>query len=190
MVKLLLVVALLAMVSGCGGVDAVPQAVPDPPSTPPASTETAPPVESTSPEEDPPALEAECVDGEHLAFGFWRIGAALGSRHLTVTVINCTEEPVPIPGSVPVAATDGQGDVVPLAWQWREPPGDGVIAPGETRYLHLKWRTSGRCERGATVLSVRVDDSGATREDCFQMGGLDGAEGGEALWSAEPSTPL
>lgn len=205
--------AALLGLGGCTGLTAEPAAEPIPPRPTTTAPEPAPtptptptppePVPSDAWDEEPgeapdaafaevEPVEAECVDRENLAFGFSNVDAATGDRYLTVTVINCTPRPVTIPPTVPLTATDAEGHSVPIAWEQRPAVGGHIIESEETRFLHLRWKTSGRCERGATSLDVEIDRSQATRSDCFQLGGFEEVEVETALahWSTDPWNPL
>lgn len=187
-------VALLGL-GGCVGLTAEPAPTPTPISPEPAPSDAW----DEEPGEAPDAsfaevepVEAECVDRENLAFGFSNVDAATGDRYLTVTVINCTPRPVTIPATVPLTATDAAGQPVPISWEQRPAVGGHTIGSEETRFLHLRWKTSGRCERGAAKLAVEIDQSRATRADCFQLGGVqeDEVETALAHWSTDPWNPL
>ena len=191
--------------AGCAGPTAMPAGVPVPPDTttarepsptyprepgPSPIWDEPPPVEPGPLHEVPEPIEAECVDTERLAFGFSTVEAATGARYLTITVINCETQPVDLPASPPITATDADGQPVTLSWDLLPAVGGDTISPGTTRYLHLKWRTSGRCERGAARIVVEIDGSRATRDDCFQLGGHEDVGIGGAVWSTEGSNPL
>lgn len=188
--------ALLTVTTGCAGQSAVPAGIPvqPPPSTPGIGIPSITPQEPQPAADDPAetaAIEAECVDTDHLAFGFSVVDAALGTRYLTVTVANCTQRDVALPATVPVSAADAAGQPVDVTWEQRPRAGGDVLASGETRHLHLKWPSSGRCERGAHTLLVEIDGSHAERTDCFQLGGLDDLDAAVvAQWSTDPWNPL
>lgn len=182
----------LLLTAGCTGQTAIPAGIPMQP-TPTAASPTQVSVEPIPEPDDTVAttpIEAECVDTDHLAFGFSVVDAALGRRYFTVTVANCTQRDVALPSTVPLSAVDSDGQPVDLTWEQRARVGGDVIASGETRYLNLKWLSSGRCERGSHTVLVEMDGSRAERADCFQLGGLDDLGAGVAQWSTDPWNPL
>lgn len=186
--------------AACGG-SAPPSATPTASTSVGQSTTTPPAVDFDDLEEPAPgelsdsapparneASSAQC-GSEPVAFGYSLIEAATGARYFIIEVRNCGNTDLTPPAPPQLAGYDLSGTPIELTGS-----GDTTvtIGPDQSAYLHLQWRTNGRCERGVTRLEVTVAGTTDTVEDCFQLGNPDGFDYGDPglrwRWSLSDDT--
>lgn len=187
MKRLVGAVGAIALLAGCAAPTiAVPRsnAWPGPsPSPTPDEAETVPQF-SPEPEPEPtPAFVATPRDPEHLteiecgdeplAGGFSVVQAALGTRVMVLTVINCADEAITL-GVPAVRGLDS--DLVEHELLVAATPG-GTLSPEQHVGLELTWASNGRCERGVQRLTVTLGGQQFAVEDCLQLGGEYAPEG-------------
>lgn len=170
--------AALALLAGCASPEQpVPAVTGDDPDRPiggptEAAGDPAPTPEDwwTAPPRSEP-IPAACGDAD-AAFGFGVVDAAAGSRYLVVTVANCGDAPLALTSPPTIRLADAAGEPVAVAVEHSggADPEPATVEPGGEAYLHLRWASNGRCERGASRLEIALGDGSGRLEDCLQLG--------------------
>lgn len=165
--------------TGCAtvGVGAIP-APPPAPTTPVGPDEPTSDV-APSPEDGkravfPPEITATgCAATRGLALNPGGIDAALGTRSMSLEIINCGTKAVQL-GDPQFIAADVDGNVVDAS---HEPTRGPRLAPGERTFASLSWANNGRCERGAQRLVVVLNEQAFDiTQPCLLLGGPYAAE--------------
>lgn len=121
--------------------------------------------------------EVSCRGRTTPVVGFGQVDAALGTRVLRVTLLNCSGRQLPV--SRPVIAASRDGAPVPVRWlvdgTWQDP----VVPPAGRWDVDLVWHSNGRRERGASRLDVTLGGARGSVTDCLQLGGQQAVTGEE-----------